>query len=223
MKHPIRIILVEDHPEYRESLELALNWETDMQVTGQFGTAEQALQHLQALPLAEQPDLVLLDLNLPSMSGLEAIPWLQQYATKIKIIVLSQSNQEADVLTAISAGIDGYLLKGANQQALSTAIRNVVAGDATLDPSVAKFILNKIKTERPNEPVKVSLSDRELETLVLLSEGLPKKEIADRLNVTPHTVACYTKRVYNKLNAVNAPAAINRAYETGILPLERNQ
>ena len=89
MKQPIQIMLVEDHPEYRESLTLALSKETDMQVAGQFGTAEQALRHVQSLPPVEQPDLVLLDLNLPSMSGLEALPWLQQYAPKVKIIILS--------------------------------------------------------------------------------------------------------------------------------------
>ncbi|CAA6677639.1 MULTISPECIES: response regulator transcription factor [unclassified Lentimonas] len=220
MKQPIQIMLVEDHPEYRESLTLALNRETDMQVADQFGTAEQALRHLQSLPRAEQPDLVLLDLNLPGMSGLKALPWLQQYAPDVKTIILSQSNQEADVLAAISAGAAGYLLKGAKPQVISTAVRDVMAGDAPLDPSVAKFILNMMKTALPKEPVKISLSDREIKTLVLLSEGLLKKEIANRLGVTPHTVATFIKRIYEKLNVANAPAAVNRAYKTGILPLE---
>jgi len=217
MKQPIQIMLVEDHPEYRESLTLALSKETDMQVAGQFGTAEQALRHVQSLPPVEQPDLVLLDLNLPSMSGLEALPWLQQYAPKVKIIILSQSDQEADVLAAISAGASGYLLKGTKRKALSTAIRDVMVGDAPIDPSVAKFILNQIQTPSPKEPLKVALSDREIQTLILLSEGFFKKEIANRLGVTPHTVATFIKRIYEKLNVANAPAAVNKAYQSGIL------
>ena len=222
MNPPIQIILIEDHPEYRESLTLALSKESDMHITAQFGTAEQALRHVQTLAPSELPDLVLLDLNLPGMNGIEALPWLHEYTPEVKVIILSQSNQEADVLAAIASGASGYLLKGTKRKALSTAIRDVMAGDAPLDPSVAKFILNQIQTSSPKATLEVSLSDREIETLVLLGEGLLKKEIAEQIGVSPHTVATFTKRIYEKLNVANAPAAINKAYQTGILKPKKN-
>jgi DNA-binding NarL/FixJ family response regulator len=221
MKKMIRIMLVEDHPEYRESIALALGKEADMELISQFGTAEQALRNLQERS-GKIPDIVLLDLNLPGMTGLEALPWFKKYASDTNIIILTQSDQEADVLAAISSGADGYLLKGAKRVQLSESIRNVINGGASLDPDVAKFILNSLKTLTPKDRPEVTLSDRELETLVLLSKGYLKKEIADQLGVTPNTVATFTKRIYEKFNVANAPAAISKAYSAGILPADND-
>ena len=111
MKPPIHIALIEDHPEYREVIELALAKEADLVLTDQFGTAEMALRKIEAHKITQKPDVVLLDLNLPGMSGLDAITWLKKYSPKTKIIILSQSDREADVYQAIQHGASGYLLK----------------------------------------------------------------------------------------------------------------
>lgn len=219
MKKNIHIMLVEDHPEYRDSIALALAKESNIKLSSKFGTAEQALRSLQA-PNQNSPDLVLLDLNLPGMSGIEALHWIEAYAPKTKVIILTQSNKEADVLAAMSAGADGYLLKSTKRAALRDAIHTVIDGGALIDPSVAQYILNNLKPESSKVGSTVELSDREIKTLSLLSEGYVKKEIADQLGVTPHTVATFIKRIYEKLNVQNAPAAVSKGYRSGILKVD---
>ena len=213
MSKSIRIIMVEDHPEYREGIALALETESDIQLIDQFGMAEQALKVLEYDTTA---DVVLLDLNLPEMSGLEAIPWIKKYCPKIKIIILSQSDNETNILNAIHLGADGYLLKESTLDQIISGIRAVVDGGASLDPRVAKFILNTIQTKVPEPNSDPILSEREIEILRLLSEGLMKKDISERLDIGITTVATHVRRIYEKLDVVNAPAAISKAYKTGI-------
>lgn len=216
MKKTIKIMLVEDHPEYRESIALALDQEAGLELVNQFGTAEQALRVLEKDPSI--CDLALLDLSLPGISGIEALTWFNDYAPKIQVIILTQSNHEADVIAAIAAGASGYLLKRTKPKELAEAIRNVMAGGASLDPRVAKFIINSLKSPNPDKTKDPGLSERELQTLKLLSQGLVKKEIAEELGVTPHTVATFTKRIYEKLQVPNAPAAVSKAHSQGLLP-----
>lgn len=210
-------MLVEDHAGYREVITRTLKSAELIELVSQFGTAEIALRELQPLASEEAPDLVLLDLNLPGMSGLEAIPWFRKYSPEIKIIILTQSNKEADVLNAISQGASGYLLKSATATQIKEGIKIVMNGGATLDPSVANFILKTFKNRQPESELKKALSSRELEILTLLGEGLVKKEIADRLDIGITTVAYHTKHIYEKLDVQNAPAAVARGYKTGLL------
>lgn len=161
-------------------------------------------------------DVVLLDLNLPEMSGLEAIPWIKKYCPRIKIIILSQSDNETNILNAIHLGADGYLLKESTLDQIISGIRSVVDGGASLDPRVAQFILNTIQTKVPQPNSDSLLSEREIEILRLLSEGLMKKDISERLDIGITTVATHVRRIYEKLDVVNAPAAISKAYKAGI-------
>lgn len=111
MKPIIRVMMVEDHPEYREGIALALETEDDVELISKFGTAERALRHLQVRHQPQKPDVILLDLNLPGISGLEALPYFRTCLPDAKVIILTQSDCETDVLAAISAGAAGYLLK----------------------------------------------------------------------------------------------------------------
>lgn len=217
MKNTISIMLVEDHVGYREVLEQAIGLEPSFELLSQFGTAEIALRSLQNKGSATTPDLILLDLNLPGMSGLEAIPWIKDYSPKTEIIVLTQSDKESDVLNAIAQGASGYLLKSATVNQIKEAIQTVMAGGASLDPSVARFILDSMKSRPVKEKPEKSLSDRELEILTLLAEGYVKKMIANKLEISVTTVAYHVKHIYEKLNVMNAPAAINQAHRMGIL------
>ncbi|MFC1764828.1 response regulator [Planctomycetota bacterium] len=218
MKGEISIMLVEDHPEYREAVELALRKEPDMELTSQFGTAERALRSLQNDNQDKGTDIILLDLNLPGMDGLEALPLFSSAKPNIKIIVLTQSDRETDILRAISLGASGYLLKSATLRQITEGIRGVHSGGASLDANVAKLIIKSLRTKLPTDEIKQVLTEREMDVLTLLAEGYVKKEIAERLSISKTTVVTHVSHIYNKLNVTNAPAAINKAYRMGIFP-----
>ena len=222
MKPIIRVMMVEDHPEYREGIALALEPEKDIELTNRFGTAERALRHLQDLDTPQKPDVILLDLNLPGIAGLESLPYSRICLPDAKVIILTQSDREADVLAAISAGAAGYLLKSASLNQITESIRTVMSGGAALDAKMASFILKNLKKTPPKTGVKDQLSLRELEVLRLLGQVLLKKEISDRLGISIPTVASHVRHIYEKLHVQNAAAAITKAYCSGILsPDER--
>jgi len=217
MNAPIQVMLVEDNKDYREVVTLAIEEEDDIEMMDQYGTTEIALRSLQPLS-APRPDIVLLDLRLPGMSGLDSVKYFREYAPKAKIIILTQSDQEADVLRAILLGASGYLLKSARVKEIVDGIRLVHKGGATLDPSVAKFLLQNLQSRLPQETLDFGLSDREMEILKLLSEGLVKKQIAARLNIGYATVDTHVGHIYEKLHVNNAPSAVGKAYKLGLFP-----
>lgn len=216
---PIQVILVEDSPDYRLVIEHALEVEPDIELVGQYGTSEIALRALENNQPKLSPDLILLDLRLPGMDGLESLPWFQKAQPKAKIVILTQSNAESDVLKAIQLGAAGYLLKSSTADQLVDGIRSVIQGGATLDASIARFILDALQTTLPEEASEALLSKRQMEILALLADGLVKKEIADQLKISYSTVNTHVEHIYQKLGAANAPAAISKAYKKGILPI----
>ena len=216
MNRKIKIMLVEDSPAYRKVVTRTLGDDPDLELVSQFGTAEIALRSIQNKRGKESPDIVLLDLNLPGMSGIEALPWFRKYVPGTKVIVLTQSDREADILAAISAGASGYLLKSTTLDQLTKSIQDVQAGGASLDPNVARFILRNMKKIIPKPDGDKPLSTRELEILTLIGEGFLKKEIADQLSISVRTVDSHVAHIYEKLNVQNAPSAVNKAHHLGL-------
>jgi len=147
MKRKIQIMLVEDSPEYRNVIALALDRDPEMELISNVGTAERALSNLQDMAPAKVPDLILLDLTLPGMSGIDALPLFAQTIPDTRIMILTQSDSEADVMNAISLGAAGYLLKSTAIRQITDGIRTVMAGGASLDPSVARYILNSLQSK----------------------------------------------------------------------------
>lgn len=219
MNRIITVMMVEDHPDYRESIELALETEAEINLIGKYGTAERAIRNIIDTPASEMADVILLDLNLPGICGLEALPHILKIAPQSKVIVLTQSGAEVDVLAAISAGASGYLLKKSTLNQITEGIRTVMHGGAALDASVAKYMLKTLRNHIPKDNAEISLTERELEILVLLADGFLKKEIGDKLNISVTTVATHIRHIYEKLGVQNAPAAINKAYNHGIFPV----
>jgi DNA-binding NarL/FixJ family response regulator len=215
MNTPIQVMLVEDNKAYREVVNLAIDEEKNIEIMDQYGTAEIALRSLQSLS-SPSPDIILLDLRLPGMGGLDSVRYFREYAPKAKIIILTQSDQEADVLRAILLGASGYLLKSARVQEIVDGIRLVHNGGATLDSSVAKFLLQNLQSRLPKENLNLGLSERELEILKLLSEGLVKKQIAEKLEIGYSTVDTHVSHIYEKLHVNNAPSAVGKAYRLGL-------
>lgn len=210
-------MLVEDHPEYRECMALALGKEASIDLASEFGTAEQALNALENDGAFEKPHVILLDLNLPGISGIEAIRLLKTHLPPAHIIALTQSDDESDVLAAITAGASGYLLKSSSRAKISEAIKSVMDGGAPVDPKMAQYLLKHLKKGSASTGVSGEiLSEREVDVLSLLAGGLVKKEIAEQLNISSHTVNNHIRHIYEKLQVQNAPAAINEAYKKGI-------
>ncbi|WPJ97295.1 response regulator transcription factor [Coraliomargarita algicola] len=220
MQKQIQIMLVEDSPEYRETITLAVEREDDIKISSQFGTAEEAIGKLEAGSSDDTPDLILLDLNLPGLSGIEAIPHLTKINPKIPIIVLTQSEHEADVVAAISAGASGYLLKDATRRQIFDGVRTTVHGGAIIDPEVAHYLVHALNKGTRSSYTQKPLSDRELEILTLLAEGRVQKEISDHLNISNNTVSTHIRRIYDKLKVQNAPAAVAKAYKDGIFAVK---
>ena len=216
MTMPIRVMLVEDNEEYRNVIQFAVKREDDLELFSQFGTAEMAISSLDKIRSKLYPQVILLDLRLPGMSGLESIPHFKERLPEVKIIVLSQSNAEADVVHSITLGASGYLLKSSTVQQVTDAIRNVMKGGATLDPAVAQYLIKSMR-DRPKPPgTKKLLSTRESEVLELLADGLQKREIAEQLHISYPTVDAHVRHIYEKLDVKNAPSAVRTAYRMGI-------
>ena len=216
-----RVVLVEDHTEYREVIEIALRKTDDIELVDTFGAAEVALRRLQQEIGFAKPDVILLDLNLPGIGGLDAIPLLLATTENLKIVVLTQSNQEADVMRAMTLGAVGYLLKSATVSQIVEAIRSAVDGDVPLDAGVAKYVLSTLKTVWAQRGEQDSvLTEREIEILHLIADGLTKKQIATQLSLSTSTVSTHAVHIFEKLSVQNAPAAVAKAFRMGLISPE---
>ncbi|NDV62067.1 response regulator transcription factor [Puniceicoccales bacterium CK1056] len=215
MKSSINVMLIEDNLEYRDVISMALNKTSGIVLVNQYSNAEIAIRRLEE-GNTELPDIILLDLSLPGMNGINAIPHLKQIVPETKIVMLTQSDKEADVLKAIAIGASGYLLKTAALTDIIGSIRSVQQGGATIDPGVARYLLENLKDRLPEINIEMDLSKRETEILSLLSKGFVKKEIADKLSIGYTTVDTHVRHIYEKLHVSNAPAAVSKAYKLGI-------
>ncbi len=205
----IRVLIVDDHPVVREGLAAVLEDTKDIRVVGALGSAEEALASVGAGP----PDVVLLDLELPGMNGVDAIPGLTAAAPRSRIIVLTAYDTEERVLGALKAGAAGYLLKGAGAAEIVQAIRAVAAGGSYLTPRVAARVVARVNAPRRSG----TLSDRERQVLRLVARGRANKQIARDLGITERTVKFHMTSIFNKLGADNRAQAIAIAAERGLL------
>ena len=213
---PLGIVLIEDNPNYRKALREALEDCSGFAICGDYGNGEIALKQLSS-PSIQPPDIVLLDLELPGMGGLDVLPRIREQLPEARIIVLTRSEDQPKVVSAISSGASGYLLKSSSFEKIEQSIRDVGAGGASLDPQVANFLLRAFQSIRPKQDDVSGLSQRQLEVLELLAEGLLKKEIADRLDLSYHTVVMHVRHIYDKLQVQNVSAAVAKAIKRGII------
>jgi DNA-binding NarL/FixJ family response regulator len=206
---PIRLLLVDDHEMVRAGLRTFLGLQPDMEVVGEAGSGEQAL----ALVPRLQPEIVLLDLVLPGMSGLDVVRRLRAAHPAVKVVVLTSYSAEDSVLPAVRAGVAGYLLKDVGPGELADALRAVHAGGASLDPSVAATVMSSVSAPDPAR----SLTPRELEVLRLIARGLSNAEIAEALIVSQHTVKSHVAHILGKLGLRDRVQAVVLAYEAGLV------
>ncbi len=215
--HPIRIILADDHAILRAGLTALLNAEQDMLVVGEAENGTDCIQ----LVRAEQPDVILLDLNMPQLSGLDALPTLRQVAPASHVLVLTMHDDEGYLRQVLAAGGAGYVLKQAADSELLTAIRTVYNGGTFLHPAHAQALLRPPQSAEATAPAVDGavelLSERELEVLKLLALGHSNKEIAAMLYLSVKTVETYKARVMDKLTLRTRSALVRFALKHNLI------
>ena len=202
----MRILIVDDHPITRDAL-AALLGEHGFSVVGQAGDGETAIELARTL----QPQLVLLDLSMPGLSGLEALPRIREAAPECEVVVLTASGTEENLLSAIRGGAAGYLLKNEPPERIVEFLRGVGHGQAALSGEVARRLLEQVReggTRGVPDAIAHALSARELEVLLLLDEHLGTDEIAARLFISEHTVRSHVKSLLRKLNVSSRREAL---------------
>ena len=208
MKHPkIKILVADDHLIVRDGIISIVEVEKDMHVIAQAGDGVEAMTLVKKL----LPDIVLLDLRMPRMDGLEVIAQIQSLRLPSKVIVLTTFESEQDVHLALKAGARSYLLKDTPRSALLDTIRQVNLGRTCIPPRIGQKLV-----ENMNRPV---LSGRELDIIKLVAEGRSNKEIGDRLGITEGTVKTHVKSMLRKLKAPGRTAAVKEAVHLGIVRL----
>ncbi len=208
-----RVVIVDDHPIWREAVERDLS-AAGLHVVATFGEAEQAVRTAAAL----QPDVVLMDLQLPGMSGVEAAGALVSADPSIRILMFSASGEDADVLAAVKAGARGYLVKSAAREELVDAVTRTADGQAIYSPGLAAMVLGEYRRISRAEPDPAAvLTDRETEILKLVATGLTARQIADQLVVSVRTVQNHVQNTLRKLQLHNRVELTRWALERGIL------
>ena len=205
---PIRLLIVDDHPVVRDGLRGLFADDPDFQVVGEAANGAEAVARVERLGA----DVVLMDLRMPEMGGVEAIRGCAGPRPAVRVLVLTTYDTDSDVLPAIEAGATGYLLKDAPRDELIRAVRAAFAGEAVLSPAVASRLMGQIRKPPPE-----ALSQRELEVLALIADGATNRQAAAKLFVSEATVKTHLLHIYEKLGVRDRAAAVAEAYRRRLL------
>ena len=221
----IKVLLVEDHKMVRLGLSLVFDNTEEIELIGEAETGKAGVQMASKL----NPDVILMDVGLPEMDGIQATELIKKVNSNIKVLIFTSRESEDVVFDALSAGADGYIMKGANEEQLISAIKAVADGTAWLDPAIARLVLSsvkkqstpsaKVETTLPNKDAKnlYGLTGRELEVLALIVEGLDNAQIAKELVITLHTAKAHVHSILQKLYVSNRTQATIQAVKEGLV------
>lgn len=215
---PITVWLIEDNTTYRTTVSRVIDRTDDMRCSRTFSSCEEALE---ALRSGEVPTVVLIDVGLPGMNGIRGIEEIKRLAPEVLSIVLTVFDDQEKVFRAICAGASGYLLKASPIDAIAGGVRDVTQGGAPMNGHIARMVLgmfSSLKLDRQSGDKKdYGLTKREHEILQLMVDGLIKKEIADRLSVSFHTVDTHLRNIYTKLQVNTQTGAVVKAMREGLV------
>lgn len=205
-----RVLVFEDNDAYRDSLVTLLVLKPGFECVGAFPNCEQAVEKVSLL----QPDVVLMDVDMPKVNGIEGLTALRNHFPQLKILMQTVFEDDEKVFACICAGADGYLLKKASPADLLTGIEDVMQGGAPMTPSIARKVLKLASLQASPHPlIEFNLSDREKEVLALLVKGLSYKMVGEKLFISPSTVNSHIRKIYEKLQVHSVSAAVAIAVE----------
>jgi DNA-binding NarL/FixJ family response regulator len=215
----IRILIADDHPVFRFGLRALLNAMPDTEVVGEVTTGEAAI----ALAGSVQPDVILMDINMPGVNGIEATRRIREMNPDIRILIVTMLEDDS-VFMAMRAGARGYMVKGAEPTEVLRAIRAIADGEAIFSPAIAERLIHYFAspptmsdlTRSAGTPVFPDLTDREREVLALIAQGLTNSAIAEQLVLSPKTVRNYITEIFSKLQVADRAQAIIRARNAGL-------
>jgi DNA-binding NarL/FixJ family response regulator len=213
----IRVVIADDQELVREGLRMMLEAESDIEVVGEAGDGNEAL----AAARTHDPDVLLMDVRMPELDGLEATARLVKSGARARILVLTTFDLDEYVYRAMKGGASGFLLKDATREQLAGAVRTVASGDSLLAPAITQRLIEDFCRRPPPSaalpPAAQDLSPRELDVFRLVAEGLSNAEIAERLVLSEATIKSHVARVLNKLELRDRVQAVVLAYESGVV------
>lgn len=210
-------MLVDDHAVLRDGLRNILEMEDDLKVIGEAETGEEALEKIPYL----QPDLIIMDINMPNRNGVEVTGIIKKQYPEIKIIILTMHNHDEFFMSAIREGADGYLLKDAPSDQVVEAVRAVAKGEAAIHPSMTRKLLTFHQQKKPVQEEN-SLTEREKDVLLCLVEGMSNKEIANKLFISDKTVKIHVSKIFKKLNVKSRSQVVIHAVQKQLVPIPPN-
>jgi len=206
----IKILMADDHPVVRAGIRGMLETQPEFQVVAEAENGREAFEQLEKL----KPDVVLMDLRMPEMDGVEAIGKIKEKYPDINILVLTTYDTDADIVRAVEAGATGYLLKDAPRDELFRAVRGTAKGETVLAPVVAARLMGKVRDHGEQ-----ALSAREIDVLMLVARGASNQDVGEKLHVSTATVKSHLIQIYQKLGVSDRTAAVTTAIERGIIRL----
>jgi DNA-binding NarL/FixJ family response regulator len=213
MEERIRVLIADDHPLFRKGLRGLLESVTGIEVVGEATEGEEAI----ALTERLQPDVILMDIHMPGVNGIEATRRILHVSSSVGVLVLTMYEDDDSVFAAMRAGARGYLLKGVDQAEVLRAIKAVSSGEAIFSPSIARRLIHYFSTlEKTVSPVFPELTDREREVLALIAQGHTNAAIAEKLVLSPKTVRNHVSTIFSKLQVASRAEAIIRARDAGL-------
>ncbi len=213
MNELIQILIADDHTLFRDGLKALFDSVADTDVTGEATTGAEAILRAEKL----QPDVVLMDIQMPNINGIEATRQIVQTSPHIGVIIVTMFEDDESLFAAMRAGARGYVLKGADQDEMLRAIRAVARGEALFGPAIAARLMTFFNTSNSLAATAFpDLTDRELEVLRLLAKGLSNQEIAGRLVISVKTVRNHVSNIFSKLQVVDRVQAVIRARDAGL-------
>ena len=215
MKHRIRLLVVDDHPVVRRGINLCLAKQERIEIVGEAGDGREAVRKAREL----HPDIILMDIDMPQMSGLAVTELLHKELPGIKVLILSMHGSTEYVLRILQSGARGYVLKNAPSEELSRAIDVVQAGETYFSADIARVALNQYVRGNGDTQSAPSLTNREREVLILIADGLSNKEIACQLGVGVRTVETHRERIMRKLDIHNVAGLTKFAIAQGLITL----